>query len=77
VQDVRFPAGMEVVDADHLVTIGQQTVDQMRAEKAGANRDQNTVSGFHVFWGQGAVHDSTDDLLHDDSRGCSYPLAAL
>jgi hypothetical protein len=67
---------MEVVDADHLVTIGQQAVDQVRPEKAGATRDHNTASVALVsFLSQGAVHDTIDDVLHDDT--CSLPAPAI
>jgi hypothetical protein len=44
VQDVRFTAGVEVVDTDHLVTIVKQTVDQMRTKKARATRNDDTAS---------------------------------
>ena len=39
--DVAFGAGEEIVDADDLVAIGNQPIDEMRAEKPGATGDQD------------------------------------
>ena len=38
-------AGEEVVDAEHVVALGQQPLAQMRAEEAGAAGDENAFLG--------------------------------
>ena len=42
--DVAFGAGEIIVDTDHLVPLIQQTVGQMRADKAGPASDQNAFA---------------------------------
>jgi hypothetical protein len=39
--DVPFAAGEEIVDRDHIVAIGQQTLAKVRAEKAGTAGDKD------------------------------------
>ncbi len=41
VRQVRTPSRGEVVDPDHLVTVGEEGVAQVRAEKAGGARDDD------------------------------------
>ena len=45
VHDVGLLAGEEVVQADHVVTVGHQAFAQVRAEKAGPAGDQNAFDG--------------------------------
>ena len=42
VTDVVLRAGKEVIDTDHLVTLTQQPVTEMRAQKSGATRNHNS-----------------------------------
>ena len=41
VRDVVLAAGEIIVDAEHVVALGEQPLAQMRAEKTGAAGDQN------------------------------------
>src|ERR1043165_9608509 len=43
VRDVRRAAGDEVVDADHFVAAREKELAEVRAEEAGAARDQGTA----------------------------------
>src|SRR5690606_2399767 len=43
VLDVPFGPGEQVVDAEHLVSVGQQAVDQVRSEKARAAGDEDLL----------------------------------
>jgi hypothetical protein len=50
--DVAFAAREEIVDADDLMTLLDQSVDQMRTEKSGAAGDQNaltTIAQLHRY----------------------------
>ena len=51
VDDVVLGAGEEVVDAQHVVAVGQQAVAQVRAEEAGAAGDHDPFSNgvLHCF----------------------------
>ena len=46
-RDVVLVAGEEVVDAEHVVAFVDQPVAEMRAEKAGAAGDENSL---HEKW---------------------------
>ena len=46
VVDVALGAGEEIVDADDLVALRKQPVDQVRAEKPSAARHQNALAAF-------------------------------
>ena len=43
--DVALAAGEQVVDADHFIAAGQDAVDQVAAQKAGAAGDQDALGG--------------------------------
>ena len=45
--DVAPRAGEEIVEADDLRALRQQALAEMRAEKAGAAGDQNTLLQMH------------------------------
>ena len=44
VRDVALGAGEQVVDAEHLVALGDQPVDEMRAEESGPAGDQDALA---------------------------------
>ena len=43
VLEVLQPAGQQVVDADHLVPLGEGALAEVRAEEAGAARDDHSA----------------------------------
>ena len=51
VGDVVLGAGEEVVDAEHVVALGQQAVAQVAAQKAGAAGDEDALGGVVVALG--------------------------
>jgi hypothetical protein len=46
-QDIVFGAGEEIVDAEYVVSLGQQPLAEMRAEEANPARDQDTFAQHH------------------------------
>jgi hypothetical protein len=42
--DVTLGAGVQVVDAKHLVTLFEQTIDEMRPEEPGSAGHQNALA---------------------------------
>ena len=42
--DVGLRPSMQIVDAQHLMTLCQKTVDEMRSDKSGATGHQDTFS---------------------------------
>ena len=45
--DVGLLAREEVVDADHVVPLGDQSFAEVAAEEAGAARDEDSLQGRH------------------------------
>lgn len=43
-RDIVLRAGVEIVDAQHVVAFGDEPLAQVRAEKAGAARDENALA---------------------------------
>ena len=42
--DIALGAGEQIVDAQHFMAVGQQAIDQMRAEKSGAAGHQDAFA---------------------------------
>ena len=47
VVDVALGAGEKVVNAEHLVTLSEQSVDEVRAEEAGAAGDEDAFAAVN------------------------------
>ncbi len=66
--DVALGAGEEIVDAQHLVALRQQPVDQVRAEEACATRDQDAFAAIvktgHEFRSMQISAQQSSLLLH-------------
>ena len=45
--DIALGAGEKIVDAQHVVAVRKQSIDQVRAEKAGAAGHQECVCGCY------------------------------
>ena len=50
VHDVTPGAGVEIIDAQHIMAFGQQAVTQVGAKKAGATGDQNSKGRISFHW---------------------------
>jgi hypothetical protein len=46
--DIRLLTCEEVVDADHVVTVGDKPFAEVAAEEAGTAGDQDSLQGGHV-----------------------------
>jgi hypothetical protein len=48
-QDIVFGAGEEVIQADDIMTVVQQTFTEVRAKEAGTASDESAGAGVVVF----------------------------